>query len=104
VLIVGYQSPGSLGRRLVDGDKTVTIFGEKVAVRASVHILGGFSAHAGQDDLVRGFASMAPSRPQLILAHGEDRARRALAQRLEAEHGIRARCSDLGETVEVWAR
>jgi metallo-beta-lactamase family protein len=47
---------------------------------------------------------MAPSRPQLILAHGEDRARRALAQRIEAEHGIRARCPDLGETVEVWAR
>jgi hypothetical protein len=53
VLIVGYQSPGSLGRRLVDREKTVTIFGEKVAVRASVHTLGGFSAHAGQDDLVR---------------------------------------------------
>jgi metallo-beta-lactamase family protein len=39
----------------VDGEKMVTIFGEKVAVRASVHTLGGFSAHAGQDDLVRWF-------------------------------------------------
>jgi metallo-beta-lactamase family protein len=101
VLIVGYQSPGSLGRRLVDSEKTVTIFGEKVAVRASVHTLGGFSAHAGQDDLVRWFASMASSRPQLILAHGEDRARRALGQRIETEHGIRARCPNLGETIEI---
>jgi metallo-beta-lactamase family protein len=101
VLMVGYQSPGSLGRRLVDGEKTVTILGEKVTVRASVHTLGGFSAHAGQDDLVRWFASMAPGRPQLILTHGEDRARRALAQRIEADHGIRARCPALGETIEV---
>jgi len=101
VLIVGYQSPGSLGRRLVDGEKRVTIFGEKVTVRASIHTLGGFSAHAGQDDLVQWFASMAPTRPQLILAHGEDRARRALAQRIESEQGIRARCPDLGDVIEV---
>jgi len=101
VLMVGYQSPGSLGRRLVDGEKSVTIFGEKVSVRASIHTLGGFSAHAGQDDLVQWFASMAPTRPQLILAHGEDRARQALARRIESAHGIRARCPDLGDVIEV---
>jgi metallo-beta-lactamase family protein len=101
VLIVGYQSPGSLGRRLVDGEKSVTIFGEKVAVRASIHTMGGFSAHAGQHELVQWFASMKASRPTLILAHGEDRARRALARRIESEHGIQARCPDLGEVIEV---
>jgi uncharacterized protein (TIGR00730 family) len=47
---------------------------------------------------------MASSRPQLILAHGEDRARRALGQRIETEHGIRARCPNLGETIEIRAR
>jgi metallo-beta-lactamase family protein len=101
VLIVGYQSPGSLGRRLVDGEKSVTIFGEKVPVRASIHTLGGFSAHADQDGLMQWFASMARSRPQLILAHGEDRARQALARRIESEHGIRARCPDLGDVIEA---
>jgi metallo-beta-lactamase family protein len=101
VLMVGYQSPGSLGRRLVDGEKSVTIFGEKVPVRASIHTLGGFSAHAGQDDLVQWFASMAPARPQLVLAHGEARARETLARRIESEHGIRARCPDLGDVIEV---
>jgi metallo-beta-lactamase family protein len=98
---VGYQSPGSLGRRLVDGEKSVTIFGEKVPVRASIHTLGGFSAHADQDGLMQWFASMARSRPQLILAHGEDRARQALARRIESEHGIRARCPDLGDVIEA---
>ena len=101
VLIVGYQSPGSLGRRLVDGEKQVSIFGEKVDVRGSIHALGGFSAHAGQDELVQWFASMRSSRPQLILAHGEDRARQALAKRIESEHGVQARCPDLGEVIEV---
>jgi metallo-beta-lactamase family protein len=101
VLIVGYQSPGSLGRRLVDGEKSVTIFGEKVAVGASIHTMGGFSAHAGQDELVQWFASMKAARPELILAHGEDRARRALARRIESEQGIRARCPDLGEVIAV---
>jgi metallo-beta-lactamase family protein len=101
VLIVGYQSPGSLGRRLVDGEKTVTIFGEKITVRASIHTLGGFSAHAGQDELVQWFAGMAPGRPELILAHGEDAARQALARRIESEHGVRARCPDLGDVIEI---
>jgi metallo-beta-lactamase family protein len=101
VLIVGYQSPGSLGRRLVDGEKSVTIFGEKVAVGASIHTMGGFSAHAGQDELVQWSASMKAARPELILAHGEDRARRALARRIESEQGIRARCPDLGEVIAV---
>jgi metallo-beta-lactamase family protein len=101
VLVVGYQSPGSLGRRLVDGEKNVSIFGEKVAVRGAIHTLGGFSAHAGQDELVQWFASMKAARPQLILAHGEDRARQTLARRIESEHGIGARCPNLGETIEV---
>ena len=50
VLIVGFQSGRSMGRKLVDGEKEVFIFGERVPVRASIHTMGGFSAHAGQQD------------------------------------------------------
>jgi len=53
VVIVGYQGDGTLGRRLVEGAKTVSIFGEKIAVKARIHMLGGLSAHAGQTDLLR---------------------------------------------------
>src|SRR5262249_10026428 len=74
VLIVGYQSNGSLGRRLVEHAKSVSIFGEKVFVRASISTLGGFSAHAGRSDLLKWFAPLAASRPQIILTHGEDTA------------------------------
>ena len=53
VIIVGYQGEGSLGRRLVDGHESVRIFGEEIAVKATVKTMGGFSAHAGQQDLVK---------------------------------------------------
>src|SRR6185436_8090330 len=72
VLIVGYQGQGSLGRRLVDGEKEVKIFGETIAVKATIHTLGGFSAHAGQTDLMRWFDVIAPSKPRVVLTHGED--------------------------------
>ena len=62
VLIVGYQSYGSIGRRLVEKAPTISIFGEEKVVRAQVHTLGGFSAHAGQDDLLNWFSYLAPSK------------------------------------------
>jgi metallo-beta-lactamase family protein len=59
VLFVGYQSPGSLGRMIVDGKKSVRIFGESIPVRASVHTMSGLSGHADQNGLLRWFDSMA---------------------------------------------
>jgi metallo-beta-lactamase family protein len=101
VLIVGYQSPGTLGRKLVDGEKYVSIFRDRIAVNASVFTLGGFSAHAGQTDLLNWFAAVAPSRPRLFLTHGEDRVRNTFARLIKAQHGIRAECPSLGDVVQV---
>lgn len=101
VLIVGFQAAGTLGRLLVDGVKTIKIFGEPVAVRAGIHTLGGFSAHAGQSDLLRWYAAMAASRPRVVLIHGEDRAREALAALLRERHGAEAELPQLGETVTL---
>jgi metallo-beta-lactamase family protein len=101
VLIVGYQGDGSLGRQLVDGHKDVKIFGEKIAVKAQVHTLGGFSAHAGQTDLLAWFNVMAPSRPRLALTHGEDDPREMLAEKIRKQHGLRAVLPRLMETIEL---
>jgi metallo-beta-lactamase family protein len=101
VLIVGYQGHGSLGRQLVDGKPTVTIFGEKIPVRASVHTFGGLSGHAGQSDLLRWFDSIAPSRPRVVLTHGEDRGRKPLGKIIEERHGLRVDYPALGETIVV---
>ena len=88
VLIVGYQADGSLGRQLVDGAKEVKIFGETVAVNANVHTLNGFSAHAGQTALLSWLGHLAPSKPQVVLTHGEPRGREPLAELIRKRFGI----------------
>jgi metallo-beta-lactamase family protein len=101
VLIVGFQSPGTLGRQLVDGAKSVSIMGERVVVRASVHTLGGFSAHADQNGLLDWVATVAPSKPRLIITHGENRARRTLAELIQSKHGVKAAIPNLGDVLEI---
>lgn len=101
VLIVGYQAPGTLGRLLVERAPQVTIFGEKVVVRARVHTLGGFSAHAGQTELLDWLGCLAEARPRVCLTHGEAAARVALAERVRARFGLEAARPELGERVEV---
>jgi metallo-beta-lactamase family protein len=101
VLIVGYQSQGSLGRLLVDGKNVVTIMGEKIPVRASVHTFGGLSGHAGQSDLVHWFDTLAPSRPRVILTHGEDRGRKALGRIIRERYQLRAEYPGLGEVIQI---
>ncbi len=101
VIIVGFQAEGSLGRLLVEGEKRVKIFGEQIAVKAKVHSLGGFSAHAGRTDLLRWFEPLAATRPRVILTHGEARGRQALCQGIQETHGLDCTLPQYGETCEV---
>jgi len=101
VLIVGYQGHGSLGRRLVDGEPFVSIFGEKIAVKAQVHTLGGFSAHAGQTDLLHWFSVLAPSKPRVVLTHGEDSQRAALAKLIQQRFRLPSVSPAMRDVVEL---
>ena len=101
VLIVGYQSRESLGRRLVEGQKVVNIHGEKVAVKAKVHTMGGFSAHAGQTDLLNWFSVIAPSKPRVVLTHGEDGPREALAKKIQQRFKLSPKLPAMGDTIEL---
>jgi metallo-beta-lactamase family protein len=101
VLMVGYQGHGSLGRRLVEGAKEVIIFGEKIAVKARIHTLGGFSAHAGQTDLMHWFSIIAPSKPRVVLVHGEDDQRAALARLIQQRYRLPSKLPAMGETIEL---
>jgi metallo-beta-lactamase family protein len=85
VLFTGYQAAGTLGRRIVDGARSVSLFGDQVRVAAGVHTLGGLSAHAGQDSLME-WLRAAPRRPRAVfINHGEPLAAHALAGRLARE-------------------
>jgi metallo-beta-lactamase family protein len=101
VLFVGYQGHGSLGRMIVDGKETVTIFGEKIPVRASVHTFGGLSGHAGQSDLVRWLENIAASKPHVFLTHGEERGRTPLAKIIKQRFKLRVDAPGLGESIEI---
>jgi metallo-beta-lactamase family protein len=101
VLIVGYQAEGTLGRLLVEGARRVQIFGEQIAVRAQIHTLGGFSAHAGQSELLDWLAPMAQSQPQVVLTHGEERARSALAGQIAERFALSATLPLLNDSVTI---
>jgi metallo-beta-lactamase family protein len=100
VLFVGYQSQGSLGRKIADGADAVKISGELVDVRATVHSFGGLSAHAGQSDLLEWVGTLAPSRPRIILTHGEDGPRATLSSRIRKQFGLQAETPKYLETIE----
>jgi metallo-beta-lactamase family protein len=101
VLFVGYQGHGSLGRRIVDGEETVTIFGEKISVRAAVHTFGGLSGHAGQSDLLRWLESFAKSGPRVFLTHGEEKGRKPLGKLIKQRFKLQVDYPGLGETIEI---
>lgn len=101
VLMVGFQSHGTLGRKLVDGAKSIMMFGQEVPVRASIHTMGGFSAHAGQKDLLNWFSVVAPSRPRTIITHGEDGPRKVFGDLIHERFDLRAERPMLGDVIEV---
>ena len=86
LVVVGYQAYGSLGRRIVDGAEEVRLFGETYPVRATVHTIGGLSAHGDQRDLIDWYAAF-DGHPPLYLVHGEEKAQHALAARIRDQTG-----------------
>ncbi len=101
VILPGYMAPGTLGRALADGARQVEIFGEPLVVRATVHHLSGFSAHAGQGELLDWLADVAGHRPRVVLAHGDDAARMALRERIHVRYGISAECPAPGSVISL---
>lgn len=92
VVFVGYAARGTLAREIIDGARTVSIFGEQVPVRARIHTIGGFSAHADQAELLAWHERAAPA--TTFLVHGDPEAMRRFAERLQ---GTRVSMPDLHE-------
>jgi len=80
IVFVGFQAEGTPGRQIVDGARTVTLFGEPVAVRAKVYTIGGFSAHADQRELLEWMGHFKNPALQVFVIHGEEKASLALAK------------------------
>jgi metallo-beta-lactamase family protein len=90
MVIVGFQAGGSTGRKIVDGYKSVRIFGEDVAVKARVFTIGGFSAHADQSDLLEWVGNFAESGPRVFVVHGEEAVSEEFARLITEKIGLAA--------------
>lgn len=101
VIIVGFQGRGTLGRRLVEGANSVSIFRSEVLVRAKIHTLGGFSAHAGQSGLLEWVAPLRPSQPKSFLTHGENIPRMVLCEKLKVRFDLHPEMPQYGEFVDL---
>lgn len=99
VIFVGYQAFGTLGRKLVDGLKKVRIMGEDIVVRAKTHTLGGFSAHADKNDLLK-WASGFPKKTHFLVVHGEPKSSESLSSALN-DLGYTAWVPAIGEEIDL---
>ncbi len=101
LVIVGFQAAGSLGRRLVEGDRTVKIYGEKISVRARVFTIGGFSAHADQAVLLDWLAHFENPKMQVYVIHGEPDVSESFAVLVNDRLGLSAHVPALGEVIAL---
>jgi len=82
ILFVGYQAEGTLGRRILDGEKLVTIHGEKIKVRANIRTIETYSAHADRTGLIEWVKNFKYPPKGIFLVHGEEPAQLSLAEAL----------------------
>ncbi len=101
ILIVSWQAPYTLGRRLADREKQVKIFGEVYERRAEVETIGGLSAHAGQTFLIEYAQAVRGSVRDVYLVHGEEKPAAALTEKLGLIGLDRVHYPELHESVTI---
>ncbi len=97
VIFVGYAAIGTLARKIIDGAKTVKIYGEEIKVRASIYTIGGFSAHADQAELLS-WHQKTGNPARTFLVHGEEKSKAIFAKKLK---GTKVVMPGLGESFEL---
>ncbi len=100
ILLVGYQSAGSLGRELADGARKVKIYRDTIKVKAKIEVLYGYSAHKDSDRLLD-FVSTGEKLKKAFVVMGEPRSSMYLAQRINDEFNIKAVAPEVGDVVTL---
>ena len=90
VVFVGYQAEGTLGRSIVNGDKDVSIFGEKIHINAEIYNLEGFSGHADREGLLEWISSFTKAPKEIFLVHGEEKSKKDFADSIKKALGREA--------------
>jgi len=99
ILFVGYQAQGSLGRRILDGEKVVKIHREDIPVKAKIKAIGAYSAHADQPALINWLSPMRRDLKKVFLVHGEEDQMEALAIKIRDDLAVEAVIPSQGDEV-----
>ena len=102
VVFVGFQSPGTLGRRLLDGVEKVKLFGEEIAVKAKIVNFQGLSSHADHDHLIEWIKAFDPKPAHVFVVHGDEDVAPAFAEEL-CTLGFRAHAAKFTECYDLAA-
>jgi len=100
IIFSGFQANGTLGRRIVDGAKTVRIFGEDIAVKAGIYTIGGFSAHADQKGLLEWLEAFKDG-PRVFIVHGEEKTALQFSEVIKERYGFITHVPSKGEAYEI---
>ena len=87
IVFVGYQANGTLGRRIIDGEKEISVLGEKIYVQAKIYNLEGFSGHADYEGLLDWVSGLQKAPQHIFLVHGETESKEALEQKIREATG-----------------
>ena len=101
ILFVGYQAPGTLGNKIVNGAKKVTIFGEEIAVNARIEYIEGYSGHADQEWLLNFIYSFITKPRHIFLVHGEPEGQKVLKEKILETTNIPVTIPDYGENYKL---
>lgn len=101
ILFVGYQSEGTVGRKLIDGEPTVKLFGEEIAVHARICSLAGISGHADRDIMLDWLGSMETAPKQVFVGHGDDTVCDTFAAEISSRLGFAAEAPYSGDVFDL---
>lgn len=99
IVFVGHQAQGTLGRMILDGVKSVKMFGEVIPVRCKVRTISGYSAHADQPQLIKWVDAMRDSVKKVFVVQGEEEQSNELAVKLRDELAVNAVVPSVGDSV-----
>jgi metallo-beta-lactamase family protein len=103
IVFVGFQAQGTPGRNIIEGAKKIRIFNEDIAIKAKIWTIGGFSAHAGQSQLLDWLGQFQNKKMPVFLVHGETSAQEQLASLIQKKLGFDVKVPEYLEEIKIKA-
>jgi metallo-beta-lactamase family protein len=100
VVFVGFQAKGTIGREIVDGAEWINLYGEDIIVKASIHTINGFSAHADQSSMIK-WISKIKKLEKIFIVHGEKEAQLNFAQAIKTQLNIKTHIVKHAEEIRI---